>query len=172
MSLDPVISLGEYRLSRKDKEVWMGTGGRWDAISGMGITLDHGPHPLLRDLDLVDELDPVQAIRSPIWHRRNARVGTGVFDAQDWHKDDFDGAWQLVWASRNPTVLRWKGHQFQPKPYELLLFNNSKLIHKSPVFTAGDLKHRWFMRVFLTAEFAPYRLTEKRLARIKSKMKE
>ena len=69
-----------------------------------------------------------------------------------WHPDG-NAALVVVWASRDPTMIRWRrddgswSHD-QPEPYEVALIDNRRAEHCAPESIGGE---RWFYRAFVKA---------------------
>jgi hypothetical protein len=71
--------------------------------------------------------------------------------AEGWHWDsDLDPNGNpncaiVTWASNNGTQIKWRGEEkiYQPSPYEVVVFNNSKCVHRRP---PNCPRVRWLFR--------------------------
>lgn len=99
---------------------------------------------------------------SPLLHAEVRRRTFNTKQAEDWHYDgDLEPLAKpdchiVCWASNHPTEIKWRdrkaslllsGEQldtiFQPKPYEVVVFDNSKCLHRRP---PGCPRIRWMFR--------------------------
>ena len=88
---------------------------------------------------------------SVLLHAEVRRRTFATTQAEGWHYDaDLSPGGNpncliCLWASNTPTLIRWKHSPeiFQPRPYEVVLFNNMHCEHKRP---SNCPKVRWVFR--------------------------
>lgn len=69
-------------------------------------------------------------------------------DGAQWHQDGDFGHIPMkhrlvMWASNTPTELKVNGIVYQPKPYEVILFDNLSCFHRRP---PNAPRKRWVFR--------------------------
>lgn len=82
-------------------------------------------------------------------HASVVRFAVPEYEGSEWHQDgdhapgaDMDCS-IVVWASRDPTQIRYDGVIYQPEPYELVIFDNLRCYHRRPPDVSG---RRWLFR--------------------------
>lgn len=64
-----------------------------------------------------------------------------------WHQDCHQTSpWLLMWSDYRPTQIQVKGKDeiFTPQPFEVVLVNNLKCVHRAQAITPGDEYNRHF----------------------------
>ena len=101
-----------------------------------------GLYPNLFETDLT----PLEEVLCTSIEKRDTNHRTPT---DTWHREELDaGAYSvvMVWANMHPTeLLLPTGDIVIPKPYELILFDNKRVLHRPPRNTDHDLEGRRFI---------------------------
>lgn len=63
-----------------------------------------------------------------------------------WHQDGMPAYHMVVWASETPTEIKDSaGRELQFEPFDLIWFDNTKVLHRQPSNTNENT--RWFVSV-------------------------
>lgn len=126
--MTPYITLGSYH-----PDVWK----CWKI--GRDLTTITKNHDLVPFNDPVHPAQPWATWCSEKLHAECKRRTPRNKGGEDWHKDGdtTPGARMdcaiVLWSSKTPTEFQLEGKIYQPKPFEIVLFNNRSCSHRRPL---------------------------------------